>query len=80
MYKYLFSGKQTSLLQFHWSEKDWKKGYRIKAVHWIDEDWSCCQIARTLFIDEESARRYIRDYQQSQKLKNASGGSVSKLN
>lgn len=80
MFKHLSSDERTSLLQLHRSEKDGKAKDRMKAILLADDGWSYRQIARALFIDEETVRRHIHDYQQSQKLRNTSGGSASKLN
>lgn len=80
MNKFLSPDERASLLQLHRSEKDRKKGDRIKVVLLSDDGWSARKIARALFIDDETVRRHLQEYQQSQKLSNASGGSESKLN
>lgn len=80
MNKFLSSDERDLLLQRHRSEKDRKTGDRIKVVLWADDGWTHCQIARALFIDEETARRHLHEYQQLQKLSNESGGSEPKLN
>ena len=79
MEKYLSPIEREKLLKLHRSEKDRKKGDRIKTVLLADDGWSYCQIARALFINEETASRHVHDYHQDHKLKNASGGSESKL-
>ena len=80
MNKHLSQDERVSLLSCHRTEQSGKVRDRIKAVLLADDGWTHLQIARALFIDEGTVSRHIQDYNNSQKLKNTSGGSEPKLN
>jgi transposase len=52
----------------------------MKVVLLCDQGESFAVIAKFLFIDEQTARRHLRDYFESKKLSGESGGSAGKLN
>ena len=51
----------------------------MKVVLLCDQGESIAVIAKFLFIDEQTVRRHLHDYIDSEKLSISSGGSVSKL-
>ena len=63
----------------HRSERDRRIADRIKAVLLYNMGWSYEEIAEALFLSDEGIRKHIKDFEQSQKLKPANGGSKSKL-
>ena len=60
-------------------ERDRKIGDRMKVVLLADQGESLAQIAKFLLIDEQTARRHLQDYFDSDKLGGSSGGSEGKL-
>ncbi|MFT7116523.1 MAG: DNA-binding NarL/FixJ family response regulator [Rhodoferax sp.] len=71
---------QRSALKFaHKMERDRKIGDRMKVVLLTDQGESLADIARFLFIDEQTARRHLKDYFDNDKLGGSSGGSEEKL-
>ena len=80
MQTFLTTSQRTSLKLAHRSEHDRKIGDRMKVVLLCDQGESFAVIAKFLFIDEQTARRHLRDYFESKKLSGESGGSAGKLN
>jgi transposase len=80
MKQHLTEKERTSLLMRHHNESVRKRADRIKAVLLADEGLSHRDIARVLFLNEETIARHLKDYWKHRKLKNNSGGSRSKLN
>ena len=80
MQKFLTTSQRSSLKLVHRSEHDRKIGDRMKVVLLCDQGESFAVIAKFLFIDEQTARRHLRDYFESKKLSGESGGSAGKLN
>lgn len=78
--KILDSAERTGLIKRHRTERDGRIRDRIKAVLLADDGWTAERIAVALFIDEQTVRQHLRDYQESKKLKPANGGSSPKLN
>ena len=72
--------KRKALLLQHKAELTHKSADRIKAVLLSDGGMSNREIARVLFLNEETIARHIADYVKKSKLANASGGSKPKLN
>jgi transposase len=60
-------------------ERDRKIGDRMKVVLLADQGESFAEIARFLFIDEQTARRHLKDYFDNDKTGGSSGGSEGKL-
>ena len=52
----------------------------MKVVLLADQGESFAEIAKFLFIDEQTARRHLQDYFDNDKLGGSSGGSEGKLN
>jgi len=64
----------------HKACRDKRECDRIKAVLLFNEGWSAKLIAQALRKKEVSIKRYLRDFEQSQKLTEARGGSEGYLN
>ena len=79
MQKFLTDSQRANLKLAHKSERDRKRGDRMKVVLLCDQGESVAVIAKFLFIDEQTVRRHLHDYIDSEKLSISSGGSVSKL-
>jgi transposase len=60
-------------------ERDRKIGDRMKVVLLADQGESFAEIAKFLFIDEQTARRHLKDYFDNDKTGGSSGGSQGKL-
>ena len=63
----------------HKRERNSKICDRIKAVLLSSEGWSQFQIAQALRIHETTVTSHLKDYLDNNKLRNKSGGSISKL-
>jgi len=68
MYKILTVEKRNSLVLQLKRERDRKVAYRINAVLLSDEGWTSPQIARALFLGEETVRDYLKAYQEEERL------------
>lgn len=68
MYKILTVEKRASLVLRLKTEQDRKVAYRINAVLLSDEGWTCPQIARALFLGEDTVRNYLEIYQEEERL------------
>ncbi len=79
MKSFLTEQERSDLIVSHRKELSRKKADRLKSVLLKNDGWSYQSIAQVLFIDEETSRRHLFDYLQSNKLENSSGGSKSKL-
>lgn len=77
---FLTASQRSSLKSAHRIERDRKIGDRMKVVLLADQGESFAEIAKFLFIDEQTARRHLQDYFDNDKLGGSSGGSESKLN
>lgn len=64
----------------HRKERDGRVRDRIKAVLLINKGYSYQQAAEILLLDDETVRRHIQEYIDSEKLSNNNKGSESKLN
>ena len=71
--------ERSVLIKRHRTERDGRVRDRIKVVLWSDDGWTAKRIAEALFIDEQTVRQHLQDYQESQKLKPENGGSSPKL-
>jgi hypothetical protein len=78
MKTFLTFDEQTTLLTQHKCERDGRVKDRIKAVLLADEGMMYVDIARVLFIDDQSASRFVKEYKDTQKLKLQNGGSTPK--
>jgi len=63
----------------HRKERNGKVRDRIKAILLSSENWTQPQIAQALRIHETTVATHIQEYLNKSKLKNESGGSISKL-
>ena len=79
MQAFLSAGQRSSLKSAHRMERDRKIGDRMKVVLLADQGESFAQIAKFLFIDEQTARRHLKDYFDNDKTGGSSGGSQGKL-
>ena len=80
MQNFLTPSQRSSLKSAHRIERDRKIGDRMKIVLLADQGESFTEIAKFLFIDEQTARRHLQDYFDNDKLGGSSGGSEGKLN
>ena len=71
---------KQALEKQHKSERDGRVRDRIKAILFYNQGHSYREIARWLLVDDETIRRYVKDYFTHNKLKPSNGGSCSKLN
>lgn len=62
--KFLSIVQRHELLEEHRREDNKKYADRIKTVLLFDNGWSAAQIAEALFIDESTARRYRKAYDE----------------
>lgn len=79
MQNFLSAGQRPSLKSAHRMERDRKMGDRMKVVLLADQGESFTEIAKFLFIDEQTARRHLKDYFDNDKTGGSSGGSDGKL-
>jgi transposase len=79
MSEFLTSSERASLKSAHSIERDRKIGDRMKVVLLADQGESLAVIAKFLLIDEQTARRHLKDYFDNDKLGGSSGGSQGKL-
>ena len=70
---------RVKLLQLHRGERDRRVADRIKAVLLSDDGWTYKEIAKALFLDEQTVSRHIDDYCSKQKTKPENGGSAPLL-
>lgn len=77
---FLTPESRAKLLSDHRNERDGKKRDRIKTILLADDGWTYRNIAKALFIDEQSISRHVQEYKETGNLTLNSGGSVSKLN
>lgn len=81
MTKIILTAHQKSALEFrHKRSRDGKERDRIKVILLRSEGWKLEMIAQALRMHEDSIRRHIEEYFESEKLTIDSGGSESKLN
>jgi len=71
--------ERSVLIKRHRAERDGRVRDRIKVVLLTDDGWTAKRIAEALFVDEQTVRQHLQDYQESQKLKPENGGSSPKL-
>jgi transposase len=80
MITFLTFDERSSLLTQHKCERDGRVKDRIKALLLADEGMMYVDIARVLFIDDQSVSRFVKEYKDTQKTKPQNGGSFAKLN
>jgi len=80
MHKILSLNERSSLLESHKREKIKGNADRIKSVLLYDEGWTFFQIAKALFISDDTAARYVLEYEEKQKLKADHQGKAPLLN
>lgn len=76
----LTRAKRHRLIWQHKSERDKRVCDRIKAVLLYDKGYSYTEIAEILLLDDETIRRHIKEYGESEKLMTHNGGSDTHLN
>jgi transposase len=76
---FLTSIERSALLTQHKCERDGRVKDRIKALLLADDGMMYVDIARVLFIDDQSVSRFVKEYKDTQKLKPLNGGSAAKL-
>jgi hypothetical protein len=79
MQDFLSAIQRSTLKSAHRIERDRKIGDRMKVVLLADQGESFAEIAKFLFIDEQTARRHLKDYFDNDKTGGSSGGSEGKL-
>lgn len=79
MQDFLSPTQRSSLKSAHRMERDRKIGDRMKVVLLANQGESFAEIAKFLFIDEQTARRHLKDYFDKDKTGGSSGGSEGKL-
>ena len=67
------------LLSQHKKERDSRISDRLKVILWYDNEKSIEEIAKLLFLNIETVKRHIKEYNEAKKLKPSNGGSESKL-
>ena len=80
MKEFLSPEERKELRLQHRSEKDRRRGDRIKAILLSDKGWTFKMIAEALFLDEETISLYVSECIGKRKLNLETGGSESKLN
>lgn len=75
----LLPDKINDLKARHKKERDGRTRDRIKAVLLINKGYSYQQVAEILLIDDETVRRHVQEFLDSEKLTNNNKGSDSKL-
>ena len=79
MNEFLTHDERTTLIMQHRQERDRRIADRIKTILLADDGMLYVDIARVLFLDDQSISRFVLEYKDRQKLKPENGGSVSKL-
>lgn len=79
MHIFLSSEERIHLLTQHRGERDKRIADRIKSLLLADEGMNYIDIAKVLFIDDQSVSRFVREYKEDQKLKPLNGGSKERL-
>lgn len=79
MNDFLSEEQRADLIQRHKKEKDKRVCDRIKAVLLTNQGYDAAEIASILLLDDETVRRYVRDYFKKAKLSPEHKGSQSKL-
>jgi hypothetical protein len=79
MKDFLSASQRSSLKSDHRMERDRKIGDRMKVVLLADLGKRFSKIAKFLFIDEQTARRHLKDYFDNDKTGGSSGGFEGKL-
>ncbi len=59
---FLTKVERSLLIQIHRAEKNKRQADRIKSILLLDEGWSYAEVARVLFLDDETIRRYEERY------------------
>jgi transposase len=67
---------RLALLQSHRRERDRRVADRLKAVLLSDDGMSYKDIAKVLFLDEQTISQHVDDYVERQKTKPKNGGSA----
>ena len=75
MHAVLTKNERFELLSRHKREKEKRIADRIKAVLLLDEGWSYEEIAKALFLDDNTVRLHIKKYMDYRKLNPAHKGS-----
>lgn len=68
MHTVLTENERFELLSRHKREKEKRIADRIKAVLLLDEGWRYEEIAKALFLDDNTVRLHIKKYMDYRKL------------
>lgn len=79
MNKFLPPSERSELILRHKLERDKRVCDRIKVILWSDEGLSAEIIAKLLFIDDSTVRRYLNEFKENKKLEPNHKGSEPKL-
>ena len=79
MQDFLSATQRSTFKSAHKIKRDGKIDDRMKVVWLADQSESFAEIAKFLFIDEQTARKHLRDYFDNDKTGGSSGGSEGKL-
>ena len=77
--RFLNDEERLSLLRRQKTERDRHSLDRIRSVLLRDKGWSSVDIAEALFIHQTTVDRYLREYQDSNKLSGAYKGREETL-
>ena len=79
MQDFLSATQRSTSKSAHKMKRDGEIDDRMKVVWLADQIESFAEIAKFLFIDEQTARKHLRDYFDNDKTGGSSGGSEGKL-
>ena len=79
MQGFLSASQRSCLKSAHRMERDRKIGDRMKVVLLADQGENFAEIAKFFFIDEQTARRHLKEYFVNDKTGGSSGGAEGKL-
>lgn len=74
------SDKINELKARHRKERDKRTCDRIKAVLLINDGYTYEQVSKILLVDDDTVRRHVEEFLNSEKLTNNNKGRASKLN
>ena len=75
----LSSSSRKELLSQHRKERDVRIKERIKVLLWHDEGKTIEEIAHLLYLNPQTIKIHIKEYEDQQNLKPSNGGWKSKL-
>jgi len=63
MEQFLKAEERETLIEAHLAERDKRQADRIKTILYLDEGKTYGDIAKLLFLDDSTLRRYEREYE-----------------